>query len=211
MLEHVPAWLGKLFKDFRAGHEKLATSEPELAGVDTAIDLSSPAFAAGARLPIRFTADGEGISPPLVWGPLPAGTTSLALIVEDPDAPTPSPLIHTLLWNLPPDRQRIAEGEMMTDHGTDEDEAGHANPVAHGWVPPDPPTGHGEHDYVFQLFALRRAPYIGATPSRADIVKAMDGIVLGMGVLVGTYSRGEELPVGPAAQGLAGDMSAVGP
>ena len=65
MLEHVPAWLGSLLHDRRAGHDKLVAADPDIRlGADT-IELSSPAFAHGGRLPVRFTADGEGISPPL--------------------------------------------------------------------------------------------------------------------------------------------------
>ncbi len=75
--------------------------QPNILTSDATIDLSSPTFASGGRLPIRFTADGDGVSPPLV-SDLPAGTTSLALILEDPDAPTPEPLVHAILWNLPP-------------------------------------------------------------------------------------------------------------
>ncbi len=67
-----------------------------------------------------------------------------------------------------------------------------------GWLPPDPPTGHGEHRYAFQLFALdRQAGDPGETPGRDALIEAMAGHVLAAGLLVGTYSRGEEAPVGP--------------
>jgi phosphatidylethanolamine-binding protein (PEBP) family uncharacterized protein len=91
MLEHVPAWMGRLLGDMRAGHEKLAIIKAGVPANMPMIDLTSPAFAPGARLPVRFTADGDGVSPPLVWGEVPTGTKSLALIVEDPDAPMPIP------------------------------------------------------------------------------------------------------------------------
>src|SRR5689334_20231196 len=87
MLEHVPFWLGALMHNVRAGHAKLTIVNPDLDVGSSSLELSSPAFANGARLPERFTADGEGVSPPLVWRDPPEGTTSLALIVEDPDAP----------------------------------------------------------------------------------------------------------------------------
>ena len=67
MLEHLPGWLGGMLRNFRAGHSKLMIVQPEIGVGNTVIDLSSPAFAYGARLPVRFTADGEGVSPPLVW------------------------------------------------------------------------------------------------------------------------------------------------
>src|SRR3569623_815902 len=79
MLEHVPHWLGHALRNVRAGADKLCIAQPELGGGFGTIDLSSPAFADGAMLPPRFTADGEGVSPPLLWGPVPEGTRSLAL------------------------------------------------------------------------------------------------------------------------------------
>lgn len=194
MLEHVPRWLGAALKRARAGADKLAIVQAELGDGVTAIDLSSPAFGDGGRLPDRFTADGEGVSPPLVWGPLPEGTRSLALLVEDADAPTPQPLVHAVMWGMPGDTHRLAEGEIVADGGGAEDgrDVGRNSFFGEGWLPPDPPTGHGVHRYTFQLFALGEGvgdP--GVSPGRARIVRAMRGHVLGAGILVGTYSRGE--------------------
>jgi phosphatidylethanolamine-binding protein (PEBP) family uncharacterized protein len=171
MLEHVPGWLGHALRNVRAGADKLAVAQPGLQsgpGVFAALELTSPAFADGARLPERFTADGAGVSPPLTWGRAPEGTSMLALIVEDGDgSPT----------------------------GGD---VGRNSFFAEGWLPPDPPTGHGEHRYVFQLFALGEGcgdP--GRTPGRGALVSAMAGHVLAAGVLTGTYSRGDPAAVGP--------------
>lgn len=197
MLEHVPHWLGAMLTNVRAGHAKLAIVQDGVAsGVDR-IDLSSPAFADGARLPERFTADGTGISPPLIWGEVPAGTSSLALLVEDPDAPAPYPLVHALVWNLPPGERRLAEGEIAQDGDGEADgrDVGRNSYLAEGWLPPDPPTGHGNHDYVFQLFALRSTPDLGSNPGRSRVAEALKGNVLAAGLLVGTYSRGEETPL----------------
>ncbi|QOT74031.1 YbhB/YbcL family Raf kinase inhibitor-like protein [Sphingobium fuliginis] len=203
MLEHIPAWMGRIFTNVRAGHERLAIVRAGLQGTAPMIPLSSPAFAAGGRLPIRFTADGEGVSPPLVWGEVPAGTASIALIVEDPDAPTPNPLVHGLLWDLPGDLRQVDEGEIAEGKEATVGSVGRNSYLAQAWLPPDPPTGHGEHDYIFQLFALARAIDLGPGPGRSDIVKAMDGQVLGVGVLVGTYSRGDPALVGHVGPGLA--------
>ncbi|KRB86365.1 phosphatidylethanolamine-binding protein [Sphingomonas sp. Root710] len=198
MLEHLPGWLGGMLRNVRAGHSKLVIVQPELDIGDAVIEMSSPAFAYGARLPTRFTADGEGVSPPLLWGEAPAGTASLALIVEDPDAPALQPLVHALIWNLPPDERSLAEGAIVRDGpgGDDGRDVGRNSFFAEGWLPPDPPTGHGAHDYVFQLFALSEALDIGPNPGRSGLVKALTGRVLGAGMLVGTYSRGEEATLG---------------
>src|SRR3712207_3217784 len=110
MLEHVPRWLGQAMRGVRAGADKLCIAQVELGGGFDSIDLTSPAFADGGRLPPRFTADGEGVSPPLVWGPVPVGTESLALVVEDPDAPATQPLVHAIVWGISPEDHRLAEG-----------------------------------------------------------------------------------------------------
>jgi Raf kinase inhibitor-like YbhB/YbcL family protein len=202
MLEHVPRWLGHALRGVRAGADKLCIVQPELGGDFATLDLSSPAFANGGALPPRFTADGEGLSPPLLWGPAPAGTRSLALIVEDPDAPSRQPLVHAIVWNIPPTAQRLAEGEIRADGGGGPDgrDVGRNSYFIEGWLPPDPPTGHGPHHYAFQLFALSGAAGDpGETPGRAALVEAMAGNVLAAGLLTGTYSRGEEAMVGPAA------------
>jgi len=196
MLEHLPSWLGGLMRNMRAGHSKLAIVDPALGLGPATIDLSSPAFASGARLPERFTADGDGASPPLVWGPLPEGTRSLALIVEDPDAPALRPVVHALIWGLPADAGRIAEGAIVDDsEGGPLGDVGKNSTFRQGWLPPDPPNGHGPHDYVFQLFALGETEEIGTNPGRSEMIAAMEGKVLAAGLLVGTYSRGEPLHV----------------
>lgn len=198
MLEHVPTWLGALLRTVRAGHSKLVIVQEDLGVPNVAIELSSTAFAYDGRLPVRFTADGEGVSPPLVWGAAPADTQSLVLIVEDPDAPAPQPLVHALIWNLPPDRHGLAEGAIVPDAagGADGSDVGKNSFLVEGWLPPDPPRGHGSHDYAFQLFALDTVPLLDANPGRSEVVKAMAGHILAAGLLVGTYSRDEEAPLG---------------
>ena len=206
MLEHIPAWLGHAMSGLRAGADKLAIAQ--LGTSFETLDLTSPAFAHEARMPPRFTADGEGVSPPLVWNAPPAGTAHMVLIVEDADAPTPQPLVHAVVWNIAAEANGLAEGAIVADG------AGHANAampgdvgrnsyLREGWLPPDPPTGHGLHRYVFQLFALDSAlgdP--GTSPGRSAFVEAIKGHVLAAGVLVGTYSREEEAPVGPVSSGV---------
>lgn len=191
MLEHVPEWLGNLLGNVHAGHEKLVIAQDSMASTGIRLDLTSPAFANRARLPERFTEDGAGISPPLSWSTAPAGTASFALIVEDPDAPAPQPLVHAIVWNLPLTTRELTGGALTKDAlmppaGS---EVGRNSFPAQGWLPPDPPIGHGSHDYVFQLFALSASADLGGKPGRSEVVAAMRGKVLATGVLVGTYSR----------------------
>lgn len=192
MLEHVPQWLGELLRNRRAGHDKLVVADRSIQIPPDLLDLMSPAFSHGGRLPTRFTADGPGISPPLVWSDVPDGTASLALIVEDPDAPAAKPLVHAVLWRIPPESRWLAEGSIVPDGaGPEAGDVGRNSFLQEGWLPPDPPTGHGEHDYVFQLFALSEEPDLGPSPGRGAFVEALKDKVLAAGVLIGTYSRGE--------------------
>ncbi|NIJ07560.1 hypothetical protein FHS31_001156 [Sphingomonas vulcanisoli] len=199
MLEHVPAWLGGLLHNVRAGHGKLVAADPSLGALEATLDLTSPAFADEGRLPIRFTADGAGTSPPLTWGEAPEGTDCFALIVEDPDAPAPRPLVHAVVWGIGAQERRLEEGAIVRDGaGGPDGDVGLNSFRSEGWLPPDPPRGHGRHDYVFQLFALSEQPDLGESPGRSAVVKAMAGKVLAVGVLIGSYSREEEASVGPA-------------
>lgn len=198
MLEHIPAWLGKALSGLRAGTDTLAIAQ--LGGDFATFDLSSPAFAHGARLPPRFTADGEGVSPPLVWTQPPAGTAHPVLIVEDADAPTPQPLVHAIVWGLDADAGHLAEGAIVADGDGEAGrrDVGRNSYLREGWLPPDPPSGHGEHRYAFQIFALDSgAGDPGATPGRSAVMEAITGHVLAAGLLIGTYSRDEVAPVGP--------------
>ncbi len=199
MLEHVPEWLGRALTRVRAGADKLVIAQQELGQQLAPIQLSSTAFPDGGRIPLRFTADGEGLSPPLLWTGIPDGAQSLALIVEDPDAPTPQPLVHAVVWGLPPGNGGLGEGAIVADGGdgggTD---VGRNSYFFEGWLPPDPPTGHGEHRYAFQLFALAGRPALAGSPGRSSVARAMRGQVLAAGLLTGTYSRGDPAKVGPA-------------
>ncbi|WP_106640417.1 YbhB/YbcL family Raf kinase inhibitor-like protein [Allosphingosinicella vermicomposti] len=191
MLEHVPGWLGTALRSVRAGADKIAITQAGL-GDFGYLDLTSPAFANGGALPPRFTADGEGVSPPLVWGGIPDGTQSLALIVEDFDAPAPQPFVHAIVWDIPPGENRLAEGAIVADGpGTAEGDVGRNSYLREGWLPPDPPYGHGLHHYAFQLFALSAAPDTGGSPGRGTFIDALRGHVLAAGLLVGTYTRDE--------------------
>lgn len=194
MLEHVPAWLGRALSGRRAGDDKLVCAQAGMGG-HAPLTLGSPAFADGARLPERFTEDGTGVSPPLTWSGAPEGST-LVLVVEDPDAPTPAPMVHAIAWGLEAPTGGLAEGALTPEAAGAT--VGKNSGFKQGWMPPDPPTGHGEHRYMFQLFALASGtPDPGDAPGRRAVVEAMTGHVVASSVLVGTYSRGEFAPVGP--------------
>ncbi|TPG48236.1 YbhB/YbcL family Raf kinase inhibitor-like protein [Sphingomonas glacialis] len=202
MLEHVPEWLGASLRGVRAGAEHLAIVHPSLGIGAVEIALSSPAFGDFAEMPVRFTADGEGVSPPLQWTDAPAGTQSLALIVEDADSPTPAPLVHAILWGMNVATTGLAEGAIAADGAAGA--IGINSFLSQGWLAPDPPSGHGEHRYVFQLFALDCLPEdLGDGPGRGAVLNAMAGHVIGAGILTGLYSRGEVVDAPVATGGPA--------
>ena len=188
MLENVPAWLGSALRDARAGHAGLAVAR--LGGEDLlnrdGFRLRSPAFDDGEGLDPSFTADEEdAVAPPLEWSAPPAGTVELALVVEDPDAPTPEPFCHWLVWGLAPQQGKLLEGEVPPRVG--KNAFGNSE-----WLLPDPPTGHGPHDYVFQLFALDRPVALMPGATRGDLIEAMQGHVIAVALLTATYVRGDE-------------------
>lgn len=190
MLEHLPEWLGASLSGVRAGAEHLTIVNPALGKSFAPIALSSPAFGDWIEMPPRFTADGAGVSPPLAWEDVPPGTQSLALIVEDADSPTPAPLVHAILWGLPAGMRALAEGAIVADTATGD--TGRNSLLSQSWLSPDPPKGHGEHRYVFQLFALDcPAANLGDAPGRSAVVNAMAGHVIGAGMLTGLYARGQ--------------------
>ncbi len=217
MLEHLPRWLGQALVHVRAGGDRVAVAGLH-PGQCIDMNLGSAAFANGARIPIRFTADGEGVSPPLHWGPLPEGTKALALLVEDADSPSPNPIVHALVHDLDLTTNSLAEGA-IGKHGDeapggDTAETGRNSYLRRRWLALDPPPGHGEHHYVFQLFALSALPRLERAAGRSALLEELDGRVIGVGVLTGTYSRDDpaalgaerdpaEDPVEAGAQGVA--------
>jgi len=192
MLENLPAWLGTALVNARAGHGKLALARLGGEGLlhRGGFTLRSAAFADGEALDPSFTADEEdSVAPPLEWTAPPPGTQELALVVEDPDAPQSAqgsePFCHWLVWGLAPQQGKLLEGEMPPRVG--KNSFGNSE-----WLLPDPPTGHGSHDYVFQLFALDRPlPLMPGAP-RDDLIEAMEGHVIGAAVLTATYVRSDE-------------------
>jgi hypothetical protein len=160
-------------------------SEPVLHVPET-ISLTST-FRDGSAMPARYSADGEGYSPPLQWSGITAAAVSLVLLVEDADAPSPKPLVHGIVANLPARDGCLAEGEMSGER------SGHLigknSMMRSEYLPPDPPPGHGIHRYVFQIFALDRQPYFGGSPGRGELIAEIQAHGVAKGMLIGTYAR----------------------
>ena len=147
MLEKLPDLVGHALRGQRAGLDKIAFQAVDLRGGMAALAVSSLAFADHAPMPERYTADGEGVSPPLQWTGVPAAAASLLLIVEDADSPTPQPLVHAIVVGLPAATAPLPEAALPS---RDNDGAGlpdraqllsagelaAARPAAGPWRPP---------------------------------------------------------------------------
>ena len=191
MLENIPAAIGHALSSIRPGLDKIVYAGPDFAVPET-VRVSSDAFADHGPVPARFTDDGAKVSPPLRFALIPGAATSLALIVEDADSPTPAPLCHALAWNI------VAEDGGLHEAALDADAmpttrcgivVGRNSFMALGWLPPDPPKGHGPHRYAFQVYALDVALDLDEGTGRGALVEALKGHVLAKGLLIGTYER----------------------
>jgi len=153
-----------------------------------ALHLTSAAFAAGGEIPRRQTCQGEDISPPLAWSGVPENAKSLALIVDDPDAPDPAApkmtYVHWVLYNIPPSTTSLPEAVAGLPNGTRQ---GLNDWRRTGYGGPCPPIGR--HRYFHKLYALDTVlPDLG-TPTKAALEAAMKGHVIAQAELVGTYQK----------------------
>ncbi len=152
--------------------------------------LTSPAFSDGGTIPREYTCDGRDVAPPLAWAGLPDGAKSLALIVDDPDAPDPRApkmtWVHWVLYNLPPTADGLPRSATARDlpPGTRE---GLNDWKRAGYGGPCPPIGR--HRYFFKLYALDVILPDLRTPPKARLEAALEGHVLDQAELVGTYQR----------------------
>lgn len=152
------------------------------------LTLTSSAFGAGEEIAAKYTCEGEDVSPPLSWRNLPAGTRSLVLIMDDPDAPDPAApkmtWVHWLLYNIPPTADGLPEGATALPKGT---KIGLNDWERSAYGGPCPPIGR--HRYVLKLYALDTVLSGQSQPFKAELESAMAGHVLGKAELVGTYQK----------------------
>lgn len=190
MLEKLPDAVGHLLHNTRAGLEKTAYHLIDLRGGTAAISVTSTAFVDHGPLPARCTVDGPGVSPPLAWHGVPAAAASVVLIAEDADSPTPQPLVHAIVVGLTGGDGGLAEGTIDADAPALIGAAlGRNSLLKRGWLPPDPPPGHGLHRYVFQVFALDAGVSFGDAPGREAVLDALREHAIASGCLTATYER----------------------
>jgi len=161
--------------------------------------LTSSELSPGGRIPRKYTADGQGakkdLSPPLEWYGVPEGTKSLALVMEDPDAPDPNdpivPWTHWVLVNIPPTLKGLPENFSTKDAGEDSEysmiKEGYNDWKVPGYRGPNPPVG--DHRYEFTLYALDDFINIGNKATKEKLLEAMEGHILGVTQLVCHYNK----------------------
>jgi len=153
-----------------------------------AINLSSSAFAEGAAIPQEYTCQGNDKSPPLKWSGVPSETKSLALIMDDPDAPMGT-WVHWVLYDLPSSMTELPEGLSAKEHiaaGSGKEGINDFKRLGYGG--PCPPAGK-PHRYFFKLFALDNTPDLKPGAKKKDLERAMQKHILAQGQLMATYIR----------------------
>ncbi|HKY55007.1 MAG TPA: YbhB/YbcL family Raf kinase inhibitor-like protein [Anaerolineales bacterium] len=145
------------------------------------IQLTSDAFANGQSIPAKYTCKGKNISPALAWTEPPAGTQSLALIMDDPDAPSGT-WVHWVLFNIPVGTRNLQEGLSASGISIGKNSWGDMR-----YGGPCPPSG--THRYFFKLYALDSNLSLSPGATKDQLLKAMDGHILAQSELMGTFSK----------------------
>ena len=150
------------------------------------LKLESAAFKEGQAIPKQFTCDGVNISPPLEWSGVPKSAKTLAIICDDPDAPSGT-FVHWVLYNLPSADMGLIENAPATEKLAGGGMQGKNDFGKTGYGGPCPPSG--AHRYFYKLYALDAELDLKAGAMKSELLKAMEGHVVAQGQLMGTYSR----------------------
>jgi len=151
------------------------------------IKITSSAFQSGGAIPVKYTCEGEDISPPLAWSGVPNGTKSLALICDDPDAPAGT-WVHWVLYDLPATASALSEKFPTAATLPNGAKQGTNDFGKTGYGGPCPPPGKA-HRYFFKLYALDAEVSVKTAATKQDLLRAMEHHILGEGQLIGTYQR----------------------
>lgn len=154
---------------------------PQSTTLKGSMQLASPAFADNTHLPVLYTCDGEGVNPPLVISDIPRGAKSLAIIVDDPDAPMGT-YVHWVVYNISPATTEIAQHSVPAGSLQGKTSAG-----KQGFVAACPPSG--THRYFFKLYALDIMLPVAPVLDQAGLENAMKGHIVASAQLIGLYSR----------------------
>jgi len=180
VLRTIVRFFGRRVRRWRAGPELRVAEDIRFNAVPRTIELRSPAFAFGARMPV----DG---SPPLEWSSVPTETQTLVMVVEDVDVPFPRPLTHAIVYEIPPATTSFEKNVLDGKH----EHVTMGYNVSGGlyYIAPAPIPGHGPHRYIFTLLAVDYVPRFDQPPTRGRLLDAVAGHVRALGELMGTAER----------------------
>jgi Raf kinase inhibitor-like YbhB/YbcL family protein len=157
------------------------------------IAVTSAAFHHGERIPKKYTGEGQDVSPPISWDNVPPGTKELVLICDDPDAPTPEPWVHWVIYKIPTIERGLPEGTprdarlkkpakaLQGKNSWPSDNIGYRGPM--------PPPGHGTHHYYFRVYAIGAKLPVEPGMDKRTLLQEIAGHAIAEGVLMGTYQR----------------------
>jgi len=156
--------------------------------------VQSSSFTGGGMIPQKYSEYADGVSPQLSW-PAVQGARSYAIIMEDPDAPQ-KPFVHWIAWNIPANVASLPEGLQEQPRLTEPEGVlqGRNTRGSVGYYGPRPPVGDPAHHYHFQIFALDSMLDVPWGSDRDQLLKAMQGHVLGKGEIAGRYAQAQKLP-----------------
>ncbi|OFZ00694.1 MAG: hypothetical protein A2Z97_10760 [Bdellovibrionales bacterium GWB1_52_6] len=159
--------------------------------MEASMKITSPAFLNEYEIPRQFTGEGKELSPPLTWTGLPEGTEELALVVDDPDAPTSKPWVHWVIYGIAPNTAGLPQGVPPEDRINTPLQAMQGKNSANrtGYQGPMPPPGHGWHRYFFRLYALNTKLKLKPGITKDELLKVMAGHIIDEAVLMGRYQR----------------------
>jgi len=181
MLQKLPESVGHALINQRAGMEHVLYNLLHRERTSARLSVSSPTFQFNGPLPTRYTSDGLGVSPPLEWDAVPSGAASIAI---------------------------LEEGALASHkHAGSGLETGPNSYLQRAWLPPDPPPGHGEHRYVFQVFALMPGPNFSSPPGRREFIEVILNRALAVGCLIGTYERAHRVGAASEERATAADAT----
>ncbi|HRV07828.1 MAG TPA: YbhB/YbcL family Raf kinase inhibitor-like protein [Acidobacteriota bacterium] len=164
----------------------MGACEQRQGGGDMSLYIKSSAFGHGEAIPARYTCDGEDVSPPLTWGEIPSGAKTLALIMDDPDAPVGT-WDHWILYNIPVNLEGLPENYPAVGETPNGTRSGRNSWGRLGYGGPCPPSG--THRYFFRLYALDRKLDLAPGATSGQVRAAMSGSILAEAELYGTYRR----------------------
>jgi Raf kinase inhibitor-like YbhB/YbcL family protein len=170
-----------------ASADPLAISD-QATRTDLVLNVTSPAFADGGAIPLRHSAYGDGLSPPIGWSAPPQGTRSFVLMLEDPDAMSARPFVHWLVWNIPSEARSLPEGRASEASRPGDAVEGRNSRGSIGYFGPRP-HGKKAHHYHLQIFALDTVLALRPGARRAELLAAMEEHVLAKGQLIGLFRQ----------------------